>query len=53
MYVWILRTSTRLALASSRRDLDAPERASEDPDPKTRMLGPTPSILLELRGFEW
>ena len=30
-----------LALASSRRELDAPRRASENLDPKTGMLGPT------------
>ena len=33
------------ALASSRRDLDAPRRAPENLDPKKRMLGPTPSIF--------
>ena len=33
-----------LALVSSGRDPDAPKRASENPNPKKRMLGPTPSI---------
>ena len=34
-----------LALVSSGRDLDASKRASEDPNPKKRMLGPAPSIF--------
>ena len=38
----------RSALVSSRRDLDAPRRAWEDPNPKTRMLGPTPVIFFRV-----
>ena len=44
----VLETSTDrhhfygFALLTSGRDLDAPKRASEDPNPKTRMLGLTP-----------
>ena len=36
------------ALASSRRDLDAPKRAPENLDPKTRMLGLAPSIFFRV-----
>ena len=36
---------TRSALVASRRDLDASRRGRDDPKPKTRMLGPTPSIF--------
>ena len=39
--MWIFRTSTRVALVSSRRDLDAPKRSRENPNPKTGMLGLT------------
>ena len=42
IFLWILRTSTRVALAKTRRDPDAAKRASEDPNPKTGMLGVTP-----------
>ena len=40
--------SPGVALVSSRRDLDAPRRASENPNPKTRMLGPTPMVFLKV-----
>ena len=44
--MWIFRTSTsRLALVSSRRGLDASERSRRNPNPKTRMLGLAPSIF--------
>ena len=44
-FVWIPRTSTRdPSLVSSRRDLDAPKRSREDPNPKTRTLGLTPTV---------
>ena len=36
------------ALVSSGRDLDAPRRSRESPNPKKRMLGPTPSIFSEV-----
>ena len=36
------------ALATSRRDLDAPKRAPDNLDPKKRMLGPAPSIFLKV-----
>ena len=47
--IWIFRTSTsRLALASSGRDLDAAKRAWEVPTPKKRMLGPTPMSVFRV-----
>ena len=36
------------ALATSRRDLDAPKRAPENLDPKTRMLGVAPMVFCKV-----
>ena len=45
IFLWI---DPRLALVSSRRDLDASKRASEDPNPKKRTLGLAPSIFFKV-----
>ena len=36
------------SLVRSRRDLDVTKRTREDPTPKTRILGPAPSIFLKV-----
>ena len=46
MFVWI---DPRLALVSSRRDLDASKRGPENLDPKTGMLGLTPAVVFMRR----
>ena len=38
----------RPSLVTSRRDLDAPKRGQDDPNPKTRMLGVRPIIVFGL-----
>ena len=44
--MWIFRTSTRDSpLVSSGRDLDAPKRSRDVPNPKKRMLGVTPRVV--------
>ena len=48
IYIYIYLYFYGLALASSRRDLDAPRRAWEDPNPKKRMLGLAPSIFFRV-----
>ena len=35
-------------LVTSRRDLDAPERSRDDPNPKTGMLGVTPTVVFRV-----
>ena len=49
--MWIFRTSTRVALATSRRELDASTRAPENLDPKTGMLGVTPAVVFIVVDF--
>ena len=48
IYIWISGTSTRLALVTSRRDLDVTKHSRDNPTPKKRMLGLTPSIFFRV-----
>ena len=47
-YLYIYLYFYGRALASSGRDLDAPKRAPENLDPKTRMLGLAPMVFFKV-----
>ena len=47
-YLYIYVYFYGFALVSSGRDLDAPKRGRDDPNPKTRMLGVTPIIFCKV-----